>query len=121
MSLIFCILFRDQIGDRGYDVQGSMTGDEDSLSLVSTVDGQKTASTIVMHEGSIHLFSADEVNHVTFRNSPLEYYTDIDRDSHEISCFGGLQRKLYFPKGVNMVPRENIIMIAPPTHDYLLY
>ena len=28
-----------------------------------------------------------------------KYYTDIDRDGHEISRFGGLPRELYFPKG----------------------
>ena len=28
-----------------------------------------------------------------------EYYIDIDRDGHEISCFGGVPRELYFPKG----------------------
>ena len=28
------------------------------------------------------------------------YYTDIDRDGHEISRFGGLPRELYFPKGL---------------------
>ena len=27
-------------------------------------------------------------------------YTDIDRDGHEISRFGGLPRELYFPKGL---------------------
>ena len=27
-----------------------------------------------------------------------EYYTDIDRDGHEISRFGGLPRELYFPE-----------------------
>ena len=47
-----------------------------------------------------------------------KYYTDIDRDGHEISRFGGLPRELYFPKGLyfpevrstegNIVPRENI-------------
>ena len=26
------------------------------------------------------------------------YYTDIDRDGHEISRFGGLLRELYFPE-----------------------
>ena len=29
-----------------------------------------------------------------------KYYTDIDRDGHEISRFGGLPRELYFPKGL---------------------
>ena len=29
-----------------------------------------------------------------------EYYTDIDRDGHAISRFGGLPRELYFPKGL---------------------
>ena len=28
------------------------------------------------------------------------HYTDIDRDGHEISRFGGLPRELYFPKGL---------------------
>ena len=28
------------------------------------------------------------------------YYTDIDRDGHEIWRFGGLPRELYFPKGL---------------------
>ena len=28
----------------------------------------------------------------------LKYYTDIDRDGHEISRFGGLPRELYFPE-----------------------
>ena len=46
-----------------------------------------------------------------------QYYTDIDRDSHEISCFGGLPRELYFPKGYYFVPRENINILAPPTRD----
>ena len=27
-------------------------------------------------------------------------YTDIDRDGHEISRFGGLPRELYFPEGL---------------------
>ena len=55
------------------------------------------------------------------------YYTDIDRDGHEISRFGGLPRELYFPKGLyfpevrstegNIVPRENITILAPPTRD----
>ena len=31
---------------------------------------------------------------------PGTYYTDIDRDGHEISRFGGLPRELYFPKGL---------------------
>ena len=30
----------------------------------------------------------------------VDYYTDIDRDGHEISRFGGLPRELYFPKGL---------------------
>ena len=55
------------------------------------------------------------------------YYIDIDRDGHEISRFGGLPRELYFPKGLyfpevrstegNIVPRENITILAPPTRD----
>ena len=55
------------------------------------------------------------------------YYTDIDRDGHEISHFGGLPRELYFPEGLyfpkvrstegNIVLRENITILAPPTHD----
>ena len=55
-------------------------------------------------------------------------YTDIDRDGHEISRFrGGLPRVLYFPKGLyfpevrstegNIVPRENITILAPSTRD----
>ena len=28
------------------------------------------------------------------------YYTDIDRDGHEIPRFGELPRELYFPKGL---------------------
>ena len=58
---------------------------------------------------------------------PQRYYTDIDRDGHEISRFGGLPRELYFPKGLyfpevrstegNIVPRENITILAPPTRD----
>ena len=57
----------------------------------------------------------------------VEYYTDIDCDGHEISRFGGLPRELYFPKGLyfpevrstegNIVPRENITILAPPTRD----
>ena len=55
------------------------------------------------------------------------HYTDIDRDGHEISRFGGLPRELYFPKGLyfpevrstegNIVPRDNITILAPPTCD----
>ena len=49
------------------------------------------------------------------------YYTDIDRDGHKISRFGGLPRELYFPKCAalreNIVPMENITILAPPTHD----
>ena len=55
------------------------------------------------------------------------YYTDIDCDGHVISRFGGLPRELYFPKGLyfpevrstegNIVPRENITILAPPTRD----
>ena len=39
---------------------------------------------------------------VTIKKSTCmtEYYTDIDRDGHEISRFGGLPRELYFPKGL---------------------
>ena len=38
--------------------------------------------------------------HSDFGVSHLElYYSDIDRDGHEISRFGGLPRELYFPKG----------------------
>ena len=33
-----------------------------------------------------------------------EYYTDIDRDGHEILRFGGLPRELYFPKGSYLYP-----------------
>ena len=44
-------------------------------------------------------------------------YTDIDRDSHEISLFGGLPRELYFPQGIIIFPRENITVLAPPTRD----
>ena len=33
-------------------------------------------------------------------NIKILYYTDIDRDGHEISRFGGLPRELYFPKGL---------------------
>ena len=29
-----------------------------------------------------------------------KYYTDTDRDGHEISRFGGLPRELYFSKGL---------------------
>ena len=49
------------------------------------------------------------------------YYTDIDRDDHEISRFGGLPRELYFPKGLyfpevrstegKYCPEGNIIII----------
>ena len=35
--------------------------------------------------------------------------TDIDRDGHEISRFGGLPRELYFPEGK--------YILAPPTRD----
>ena len=30
----------------------------------------------------------------------MSNYSDIDRDGHEISRFGGLPRELYFPKGL---------------------
>ena len=53
----------------------------------------------------------------------VEYYTDIDRDGHEISRFGGLPRELYFPEvhstEGNIVPRENTTILATPTHDIL--
>ena len=55
-------------------------------------------------------------------NLLMIHYIDIDRDGHEISRFGGLPRELYFPKGLhfrreNIVPRENITILAPPTRD----
>ena len=33
-----------------------------------------------------------------FRQMGESHYTDIDRDDHEISRFGGLPRELYFPE-----------------------
>ena len=33
-------------------------------------------------------------------NFTIDFYTDIDQDSHEKSCFSGLPRELYFPKGL---------------------
>ena len=48
-------------------------------------------------------------------SNEVQYYTDIDRDGHEISRFGGLPRELYFPE--NIVLRESITLLAPPTHD----
>ena len=50
-----------------------------------------------------------------------QYYTDIDRDGHEISRFGGLPRELYFPKGSHFGKilsrgKYNYIL-APPTRD----
>ena len=30
----------------------------------------------------------------------MHYYTDIDRDGHEISRFGGVPSELDFPKGL---------------------
>ena len=44
---------------------------------------------------------------------------DTDRDGHEISHFGGLPRQLYFPevRSTDIVPRENITVLAPPTRD----
>ena len=47
----------------------------------------------------------------------LEYTIIIDRDGHEISCFGGLPQELYLSKGLYIVPRENVNILAPPTHD----
>ena len=47
-----------------------------------------------------------------------EYYTDIDRDGHEISRFGGLPRELYFPKGLYF-PEDGWYFIRPGR--YLLY
>ena len=59
--------------------------------------------------------------------SYIDYYTDIDRDGHEISRFGGLPRELYFPQGIifsrsaqhwgKYCPEENITILAPPTRD----
>ena len=40
----------------------------------------------------------------------IAYYSDIDLDGHEISCFGRLPRKLFFP-------RENMNIFATQTHD----
>ena len=55
------------------------------------------------------------------------HYSDIDRDGHEISRFGGLPRELYFPKGLyfpearsadgKYITRENITILAPPKRD----
>ena len=55
------------------------------------------------------------------------YYTDIDRDGHEISRFFGCQENYIFPRDYifpkcaalrkNIVPRENITILAPPTRD----
>ena len=48
------------------------------------------------------------------------YYSDIDQDGHEMSRLGGLPRELiYFPKGLykNIITRENITILAPPTRD----
>ena len=48
----------------------------------------------------------------------ITYYTDIDRDSHEISRFGGLPRVIFSQRIIlNIVPRENMTILAPPTHD----
>ncbi|XP_071492731.1 methylcrotonoyl-CoA carboxylase subunit alpha, mitochondrial-like [Diadema antillarum] len=62
--------FRVQVGERAYSVQGSLAGQDNALELTSVVDGQKTTSTIVMHEDSIHLFSMDHIGGVEL-NRPL--------------------------------------------------
>ena len=63
----------------------------------------------------------DHMNFLLINRDLLCYYTDIDRDGHEISRFGGLPRELYFSKGLslreNIVPRENITLFAPPARD----
>ena len=49
----------------------------------------------------------------------LYYSTDLDRDGHEISRFGGLPR-VKFSQGIiffRSAPRENITILAPPTRD----
>ena len=46
----------------------------------------------------IHFTQAQPCRNYIPRSWP--YYTDIDRDGHEISRFGGLPRELYFPKGL---------------------
>ena len=57
--------------------------------------------------------------------NPWLYYADIDRDGHEISCFGGLPREFIFsPRDYiflkcaalreSIVARENITILAPP-------
>ena len=55
------------------------------------------------------------------------YYTDIDRDGHEISRFGGLPRELYFPEGLYFPEARSAegkynhkgkyTILAPPTRD----
>ena len=50
------------------------------------------------------------------------YRIAIDLDSNEISRFGGLPRELYFPEvrstEGNIVPMENIIILAPCTDTW---
>ena len=53
----------------------------------------------------------------------MKYYTDIDRNGHEISRFGGLPGELYFLKGLyyireNIVTRENLGTTDSPTHEF---
>ena len=54
------------------------------------------------------------------------YYTDIDRDGHEISCFGGLPRELYFPEGRSIEEKYNYLGTTETLYyihpgRYLLY
>ena len=54
----------------------------------------------VMGVFSLYIYPTVNRARFSFYNNAMPHYTDIDRDGHEISCFGGLPRELYFPKGL---------------------
>ncbi|XP_022088008.1 methylcrotonoyl-CoA carboxylase subunit alpha, mitochondrial-like [Acanthaster planci] len=50
--------YRVEIGDETFDVQGQLTQIEDNTAqLVGTINGIKTDTKVVMHEGAVHIFA----------------------------------------------------------------
>eukprot|EP00057_Strongylocentrotus_purpuratus_P027271 XP_011681745.1 PREDICTED: methylcrotonoyl-CoA carboxylase subunit alpha, mitochondrial isoform X1 [Strongylocentrotus purpuratus] len=71
-----------QVGGTSYSVQGTLTGEGDALEMTSVVDGQKTTSTVVMHEDSIHLFSPDNIGGVEVTRPVPEFLKESGAGGH---------------------------------------
>ncbi|XP_041482907.1 methylcrotonoyl-CoA carboxylase subunit alpha, mitochondrial-like [Lytechinus variegatus] len=110
-----------KVGDASYNVQGTLTGQGNALQMTSTVDGQKTTSTVIMHEDSIHLFSPEDIGGVEVTKPVPDFMQASGSQGHgDLAPMPGDITHVYVNPGDHVEKGQPLLALESMKMEYVI-